>query len=247
MTPLKDVDWTAAGLQLAPNDRPQFDAGLNFLQFFDVNKFRRVVDIGSGPGHQSMVLKTLGADVTCVDYRKPIYDGLSWLSPDDLSELRDMDAIWSHHCLEHIRDPIGALVSWRRVLKPKGALFLTVPQFDVSMSSGHINSYNLPLLMYHLAIAGYNCSQNCFIKQHSHLRAMVFKDENYDPEQTLVTGLSELAKLDLFAPSVKKAIEDTGRFTSESIVLRWFGRVLKPAAGSAQACSYVTDSLWREG
>lgn len=245
---LKEIDWAAQGLQLSSSsDRIQFEAALGYLQFFDVDKFRRVADIGSGPGHQSFVLKTMGADVTCVDFRKPAYDELRWLSPDHLGELQGLDAIWSHHCLEHIRDPIGALISWRRALKPSGALFLTVPQFDVAMSSGHITLYNLPLLMYHLAVAGYNCSKNCFIKQGSHLRAFVTRDERYDPEQKVVTGLTELAKLGLFSPSVTKAIEETGRFSSESIVLRWFGRVLKPAAGGTQMCAYVADSLWRDG
>ena len=240
---LKDIDWAARGLQLgSSSDRIQFEAALSFLQHFDAGKFPRVADMGSGPGHQSFVLKTMGADVTCVDFRKPVYDDLRWLPPDRIGELQGLDAVWSHHCLEHIRDPIGALISWRRTLKPNGALFLTVPQFDVSMSSGHINLYNLPLLMYHLAVAGYNCA-----KQGSHLRAFVTRDERYDPDQKVVTGLPELAKLGLFSPSVTKAIEDTGRFSPESIVLRWFGRVLKPATGGTQMCAYVADSLWREG
>lgn len=244
----KDIDWNARGLQLSSgSDRIQFEAALNFLQFFDASKYRQVADIGSGPGHQSFVLRALGAEVTCVDFRKPEYDDFPWLPPERLSELRDLDAIWSHHCLEHIRDPIGALISWRRVLKPGGVLFLTVPQFDVAMSSGHINLYNLPLLMYHLAIAGYDCSKNCFIKQNSHLRAVVTRHDRYDPDQGVITGLSDLAKLGLFSPSVKKFIEDTGRFTTDAIVLRWFGRVLKPAAGGPQMISYVADSLWRDG
>lgn len=245
---LKDIDWAARGLKLNSSaDRIQFEAALSFLQHFDAGKYRRAAEMGSGPGHQSFVLETMGVDVTCVDFRKPVYDELRWLPPDRIGELQGLDAIWSHHCLEHIRDPIGALISWRRVLKPHGVLFLTVPQFDVSMSSGHINSYNLPLLMYHLAMAGYNCAGSCFIKEGSHLRAFVGRDERYDPDQKVITGLPELAKLGLFSPSVAKAIEETGRFSIESIVLRWFGRVLKPARGASQALSYVADSLWREG
>lgn len=243
--PLVDRDWVASGLRVdTGHDRIQFRAALDFIKFIDVNRYRRIVDVGSGPGHQAMVLKQLGFSVTCVDYRRPEYAELDWKQPSELSELKEYDAVWSHHCLEHIRDPIGALISWRGVLRKGGMLFLTVPQFNVTMSSGHLNSYNLPLLMYHLAVAGFQCGSNRFIKQDSHLRAAVERCEAYDPDQAVETSLTALAGYGLFSPSVSKQIEETGRFSADAIVLRWFDQTLKPRRLGIEALSYVFDSLW---
>ena len=37
------------------------------------------------------------------------------------------DYLVNEHVLEHLPDPLSALLEWRRVLKPKGILFLTLP------------------------------------------------------------------------------------------------------------------------
>lgn len=41
------------------------------------------------------------------------------------------DYVFSSHCLEHLRDPIGALEHWRSRLKPGGVLFLYLPHPDM--------------------------------------------------------------------------------------------------------------------
>jgi predicted SAM-dependent methyltransferase len=54
---------------------------------------------------------------------------------DRLPMFRDesVDLVYSSHCLEHI--PFGqtrrVLMEWRRILKPGGLLYLSVPNFDV--------------------------------------------------------------------------------------------------------------------
>lgn len=242
---LVDRDWAALGVSVqSDHDRIQFVAALDFIKHIDVKRYQRVVDVGSGPGHQAKVLSQLGCSVTCVDYKQPMYPELEWKQPGQVAELSNFDAVWSHHCLEHIRDPIGALVGWRALLRPGGMLFLTVPQINLTMSSGHLNSYNLPLLMYHLAIAGFNCGSNRFVKQGSHLRAAVERSEAYDPTAGLETSLLVLAKYGLFSPSVARQVEQTGRFSSDTIVLRWFGQTLKPRKLGNEALQYVYDSLW---
>lgn len=35
--------------------------------------------------------------------------------------------VYSHHCLEHLTDPIQALRHWSRILYPGGILYVTVP------------------------------------------------------------------------------------------------------------------------
>jgi len=39
------------------------------------------------------------------------------------------DFLIAHHVLEHIDDPVGAVVEWLRVLKDDGVLFVSVPNF----------------------------------------------------------------------------------------------------------------------
>lgn len=41
------------------------------------------------------------------------------------------DYVFSSHCLEHLRDPIGALEHWRERLRPGGVLFLYLPHPDM--------------------------------------------------------------------------------------------------------------------
>ncbi len=41
------------------------------------------------------------------------------------------DTVYSSHCLEHMRDPIEALLNWWRVLKPGGYLIVAVPDEDL--------------------------------------------------------------------------------------------------------------------
>jgi SAM-dependent methyltransferase len=47
-----------------------------------------------------------------------------------------LDFVVANHVLEHIEDPVGALMNWLRVLRPGGVLLLTVPDarytFDVA-------------------------------------------------------------------------------------------------------------------
>lgn len=39
------------------------------------------------------------------------------------------DFVYSSHCLEHMRDVVEALQNWTRVLKPKGFLYVVVPDY----------------------------------------------------------------------------------------------------------------------
>jgi SAM-dependent methyltransferase len=46
------------------------------------------------------------------------------------------DFVIANHVLEHAPDPLGALLSWARVLRPGGVLFVTVPHVDHSFDRG---------------------------------------------------------------------------------------------------------------
>ncbi len=44
---------------------------------------------------------------------------------------KDLDYIFSSHCLEHLPEPLEALKYWKSLLKPNGVLFLYLPHPDM--------------------------------------------------------------------------------------------------------------------
>jgi SAM-dependent methyltransferase len=44
---------------------------------------------------------------------------------------REFDFVHASQCLEHMRDPVSALASWFKVLKPNGYMCVTVPSWEL--------------------------------------------------------------------------------------------------------------------
>lgn len=61
-----------------------------------------------------------------VDRDYPGYNGKALPFPDETQ-----DFVYSSHCLEHLKDPIGAIKEWYRVLKIGGHMIITVPHRDL--------------------------------------------------------------------------------------------------------------------
>ena len=81
---------------------------------------KAILEIGYKGGLEGVVPivpQAIGIDV---DY--PGYDGKSLPFPDE-----SQDAIYSSHCLEHIKDYRSALREWFRVTKVGGYLVIIVP------------------------------------------------------------------------------------------------------------------------
>lgn len=62
--------------------------------------------------------------------------GSTAIDMDDVADAynlpdRDLDFIFSSHCLEHLENPVAALEIWREHLKPGGCLFLYLPHPDM--------------------------------------------------------------------------------------------------------------------
>ena len=74
----------------------------------------------------------------------PEFSDTSVVKPDiiddagTLSKINNetFDFCIANHVLEHLRDLIGALLTWIRVLKPRGILFLAVPDKTNLLDSG---------------------------------------------------------------------------------------------------------------
>ena len=61
-----------------------------------------------------------------------------------LATLRDnsFDCVYSSHCLEHMVDVEVSLRNWVRVLKPKGFLYIVVPDYDLYEKGKWPSRYN---------------------------------------------------------------------------------------------------------
>lgn len=134
-------------------------------------QFETVLDIGSGAGSQSHAFKEAGKKVTAVDMGKSVYfnrrnrnyDGVELITdnfnewkPSDLSQWYDV--VWCSHILEHQRNPGEFLERCKRRVGPDGLLVVTVPPLKHSIVGGHVTLWNAGLLLYHLVLAGFNCS-----------------------------------------------------------------------------------------
>ena len=88
---------------------------------------KRVLEVGSGRGYlQDVVTDYTGLDLSASvagHYHKPFVVGSATKLPFETSSF---DAIWTVWVLEHIGEPERALLEMRRVLKPRGLLFLFV-------------------------------------------------------------------------------------------------------------------------
>lgn len=123
--------WHLARQQIIPDWLGRQLKRLGFTQ--DLN----ILDLGCGTGKMLKVLKQFG-DTTGVDSSKKAVayakaKGAGKVVVGDATKLpfkkESFDVVTAMELLEHIKDDSGALRQWRRVLKPKGVLFLTCPAY----------------------------------------------------------------------------------------------------------------------
>ena len=146
----------------------------------DPARLRRVLDIGSGPGHFLLRAKERGwtavgleTSPAAVEYSRSlgveVHEG--YFDGSELPELGQFDAIHMQHVLEHAPDPVGLLKGLPSLLKPDGAICIEVPNdFSIvqeilhdSMDFGawwvappeHLNYFNKATLDATLARSGF--------------------------------------------------------------------------------------------
>lgn len=103
---------------------------------------RKILDIGSGPGHDAKIFTDLGLEVTGIDLSEKLIQHARSKAPDATFIKMDMrvlnfpnetfDGVWALASLQHLpkSEIIGALKEIRRVLKPTGTFYLSVTNGD---------------------------------------------------------------------------------------------------------------------
>lgn len=183
----------------------------------DSFEFNTVLDVGCGAGLQTEYFIQKGKECLGIDILNPKTD--IPFEKQDIYKLnlnKKYDVIWCHHVIEHLQDPITALSCLKRVTKLNGLGVITVPQINNTMSPQHINSYSLPLIIYHLAAAGWDCTNGFFTKKNSHLRCVVKKTDENENVSIEFTDI-----MNYFPKEVRIEIERTGRYTGNDYQVKW--------------------------
>lgn len=79
------------------------------------------------------VCKGVGYDVGCgkEEWAFPGAMAVDPAIPDSMNRFnREVDYIFSSHCLEHLPDWVAGLEAWSKLLRPGGVLFLYLPDYS---------------------------------------------------------------------------------------------------------------------
>lgn len=169
-------------------------------------EFDSVLDIGSGEGKHSDVLKKNGKIVTSIDYGRSIYfekrtDNHTCIFGDYYNYNFDekFDAIWASHVLEHQPNPNLFLKKIHSDLKEGGILAITVPPLKHEIVGGHVTLWNAGLLIYQLILAGFNC-KNISVKSYGYNISVILKKESIISYPELHFDSGDIKKMLHFFP-----------------------------------------------
>ena len=177
------------------------------LQFLIENfQFKSVLDIGSGEGLHSDVLKEFGKTVTSIDFGKSVYfekrqSNQIYIQADYYNYEFDeqFDAIWVSHVLEHQPNPNLFLKKIHNDLREGGILAITVPPLKHQIVGGHVTLWNAGLLLYQLVLAGFNCKE-VFIRSYGYNISVILRKKTILEYPILSYDKGDIDKLSAFFP-----------------------------------------------
>lgn len=148
----------------APFDSLQL-GGLGLQVIVDEFKPHNVLDVGSGAGEHTRILREYGIQSTPVDFGRSIYyadggaiDGALIGNFMEMDIPREYDLVWMSHVLEHQPNVNLFLSKARECMTPDGWLAVTVPPLKPEVVGGHLTLWTPGLLIYNLVFAGFDCS-----------------------------------------------------------------------------------------
>lgn len=116
-----------------------------------------VLDVGSGTGEHAEIMRSAGMVVTTISYEPPADIIGDFVSEPFLGQ--EFDAIWASHVLEHQPNVNLFLRHCHNLLRSDGVLAVTIPPHKHNVVGGHLATFNAGQLLYHLIIAGFDCSE----------------------------------------------------------------------------------------
>jgi len=142
-----DIDWSLLAL----------------IQLLNKYEFNTVLDVGSGKGLHTKILRLAGKTVTSID--KYVAEAEIKIDLLDLDTEEKFDCIFCSHVVEHQRNCGLFLDKIHSLLKDDGILCIVGPNHsDNVLIEGHLKTWTAAIALQNLTLAGFDCS-DAFIYQ----------------------------------------------------------------------------------
>ena len=141
--------------------------------------FQFVLDVGSGKKECANFLKSCGKTVYTNGYTNGInsLDLYDYVGDFNLIKYdRKFDSVICSHVLEHQLNPNIFLKNIIACTKEGGYITIIVPPRKPFIIGGHVSIWNAGLILYHLILAGIDCSKECHIKQYDYNIGIIVKN-----------------------------------------------------------------------
>ena len=148
-------------------------------------KFKTCLDIGSGEGVHTSILRHTGLEVFQVDK----YSTTSEYKVDFIEHKfdRKFDVVFCSHVIEHQRNVGLFLDKIFDILSDDGVLIISAPKEDHNLIEGHLNSFIFPLFLQQMIHAGFDCKDGKFLSTIEN-SFIVSKADNFDMSERLENG-----------------------------------------------------------
>jgi SAM-dependent methyltransferase len=192
--------------EVLPQDFQGFFANRALHKLLKDFDFQTVLDIGSGEGKQAAVMLKYGKSVTALDYGKSPY--YQWRDPSiktligNFNELEfedKFDCVWASHVLEHQPNVNKFLRKINDVTREGGVVAITVPPLKHQIVGGHLALWNGGMLLYHMVLAGFDCSQASILQYGYNISIIVKKREISFPN--IVFDMGDIRAIRQYLPN----------------------------------------------
>jgi SAM-dependent methyltransferase len=182
-------------------------------KIFDILKtknFKTILDVGAGKLEVVEELLKLNKTVDICEFENSWYLSNATVDAEKIRnihigdintiDIKDRyDAIWAAHILEHQINPNIFLKKLYSLLNEGGYLTVIVPPRKPFIVGGHVSMWNGGLLLYHLILAGFDCS-DAQLLQYDYNIGIIVKKKTINPYPKINYDLGDLNLLKNYFP-----------------------------------------------